>query len=324
MAQAKFTDIAILALPLRTRFRQIQTREVAIFRGKRWAEFSPFLEYGDEEASQWLRAALSCANDPLPELKRKSINVNATLPAVPMDQISSTLAGFGIFNTVKIKVADTKELSEDLARVRKVRELFPDVKIRLDANGALDVESALFIAKQLKTINLEYFEQPVATIAELAELKVELAKEGFATVVAADESVRKSSDPLAVELAGAADILVLKSAPLGGVLPALEIAAASKLSVVPSSAMQSSIGLAAELHFAASLETLEFDAGLGTMNLFAGDLVRDSLKPEDGVLEVRRPELNTASLETFRAEDHSYDFWVARLERCGRLIGLEA
>jgi O-succinylbenzoate synthase len=173
-------------------------------------------------------------------------------------------------------------------------------------------------------IDLEYFEQPVATIAELAEIKIEISKRGFTTPIAADESVRKSSDPQAVELAGAADILVLKSAPLGGIAAALEIAASSKLPVVSSSAMQSSIGLSAELHFAACLDKMEFDAGLGTMNLFAGDLTSDSLKPVDGVLEVRRPALNTSSLDTLKAEDHRYDWWVARLQRCGRLIGLES
>jgi o-succinylbenzoate synthase len=190
----------------------------------------------------------------------------------------------------------------------------------------LKFPQALGLLEKLSSlgIKLEYFEQPVKSIAELAELRIEISKRGLETFVAADESVRKSSDPLAVEVAGAADILVLKSAPLGGVARALEVAASSKLPIAASSAMQSSIGLAAELHFAASLDNSLFDAGLGTLNLFAGDLVKDSLKPVDGVLEVRRETLNPAALEIFNAEDHRYDWWIERLERCGRLIGLES
>jgi hypothetical protein len=182
-------------------------------------------------------------------------------------------------------------------------------------------EGAFAVPQRELKVEGWHLEQPVKTIAELAELRLKLKL--FNIKVAADESVRKSSDPLAVELAGAADILVLKSAPLGGIASALQIAASSKLPIVPSSAMQSSIGLGAELHFAACLDELTFDAGLGTMNLFAGDLVTDSLKPVDGVLEVRRPEVATSALETLKAEDHRYDWWIARLQRCGRLIGLE-
>jgi O-succinylbenzoate synthase len=227
---------------------------------------------------------------------------------------------------VKIKTAEKgQSVSDDLARILEVQNLYPEAKIRLDANGGFVIAQAMELLEKLnfEGIELEYFEQPVATIAELAEMKIEIAKTGQTTLIAADESVRKSSDPLAVELAGAADILVLKSAPLGGIANALQIAASSKLPVVPSSAMQSSIGLAAELHFGACLDELVFDAGLGTMNLFAGDLVTDSLKPVDGVLEVRRPEVSTSALETLKAEDHRYDWWIARLQRCGRLIGLE-
>ena len=138
------------------------------------------------------------------------------------------------------------------------------------------------------------------------------------------ESVRRSSDPLAVELAGAADLLVLKSAPLGGIKSALAVANSSKLKICASSAMQSSIGLAAELHFASCLPELNYDAGLGTGYLFGGDLTADRLVPENGVLELRRPEINTSSLEILKAEDHRYDWWVARLERCSRILGLES
>lgn len=320
MAQANFTDIAILALPLRTSFRQIQTREIAIFRGQRWAEFSPFLEYSDEEASQWLRAALSWANDPLPDLNRRVIKVNATLPAVALDQISGTLEHFGKFETVKIKVAETKELSADIARVRKVRELFPDVKIRLDANGALDVESALFLASQLANLGLEYFEQPVATIPELKQLKQQFESKGIALKIAADESIRKAEDPLRVAEEKAADIAVIKVQPLGGIDRALQIASDSGLEIVVSSALESSIGISHGLHLAAALPQLNYDCGLATTALLAADVTTSPLLPSNGVMEVREVEPNQELIEKYSVTDERKEWWLNRIDRCLELL----
>jgi O-succinylbenzoate synthase len=292
-----------------------------------WSEWAAFTEYQDEEAATWLQAAIEWGFDELPEPVRKLVPVNAILPAVPTNEVAKVLGRAGKFSTVKIKVADPKQsLADDLERILEVKNLYPEAKIRLDANGGYSVEEAQELITQLESnsIELEFFEQPVATIAELAELRVEIAKRGATVKIAADESVRKSSDPLAVELAGAADLLVLKSAPLGGVRNALDIANSSKLEICASSAMQSSIGLAAELHFAACLPALNFDAGLGTGHLFGGDLSADRLIPLDGFIEVRRPEINTSALDILKAEDHRYDWWIARLERCSRILGLES
>jgi O-succinylbenzoate synthase len=318
----------VVSIPLRTKFRGLTERELLVFEGPNgWSEWAAFTEYQDEEAAVWLAAAIEWGFEQVPEPIRNQIPVNAILPAVPTEDIGKVLGRAGKFSTVKIKVADPKQsITDDLNRVLEVKNLFPDTKLRLDANGGYTVPQALELLQKLasQSIDLEYFEQPVATIAELAELRVEIGKRGWKVKVAADESVRRSSDPLAVELAGAADLLVLKSAPLGGIRNALEIARSSNLEISASSAMQSSIGLAAELHFAASLPNLNFDAGLGTGHLFGGDLSSDRLVPVDGVIELRRPEINTSSLEILKAEDHRYDWWVARLERCSRILGLES
>jgi O-succinylbenzoate synthase len=318
----------VVSIPLRTKFRGLTERELLVFEGPNgWSEWAAFTEYQDEEAATWLQAAIEWGFEELPEPVRKQVPVNAILPAVPTNEVAKVLGRAGEFSTVKVKVADPKQsLADDLDRILEVKNLFPDTKIRLDANGGYSVEQALELMTQVESnsLELEFFEQPVATIAELAELKVEIAKRGAIVKIAADESVRKSSDPLAVELAGAADLLVLKSAPLGGVRNALEIANSSKLEICASSAMQSSIGLAAELHFAACLPNLNFDAGLGTGHLFGGDLSADRLIPVDGFIEVRRPEINTSALDILKAEDHRYDWWVARLERCSRILGLES
>jgi O-succinylbenzoate synthase len=318
----------VLSIPLRTKFRGLTERELLVFEGPNgWSEWAAFTEYDDEEAATWLQAAIEWGFDQVPEPVRRQVPVNAILPAVPTNEVAKVLGRAGKFSTVKVKVADPKQsVADDLARILEVRNLYADVKLRLDANGGYTVSQALDLISELanNSIEIEFFEQPVATIAELAELRVQLAKRGDKVKIAADESVRRSSDPLAVELAGAADLLVLKSAPLGGINSALAVAKSSKLEICASSAMQSSIGLAAELHFASCLPELNYDAGLGTGYLFGGDLTADRLIPENGILELRRPEINTSSLEILKAEDHRYDWWIARLERCSRILGLES
>jgi o-succinylbenzoate synthase len=318
----------VVSIPLRTKFRGLTERELLVFEGPNgWSEWAAFSEYQDEEAATWLQAAIEWGYETVPEPVRKQVPVNAILPAVPADEVAKVLGRAGKFSTVKIKVADPKqEIADDIARILEVRNLFPNVKLRLDANGVYAVPQALEMIAELdkNSIELEFFEQPVATIPELAELRVEIGKRESKVRIAADESVRKSSDPLAVELAGAADLLVVKSAPLGGIATALAVANSSKLNICASSAMQSSIGLAAELHFASCLPELNYDAGLGTGFLFGGDLSSDRLIPENGILELRRPEINTSSLEILKAEDHRFDWWIARLERCSRILGLES
>jgi O-succinylbenzoate synthase len=312
----------IVALPLRTKFRGLLEREVLLFEGPNgWAEWSPFIEYPDEEAAVWLAAAIDFAYGTTPTLHRDSIPVNATLPAVTPDLVEKVLSNFGEFSTVKIKVAEKGQgAGEDIARIQKVRELYPDSKIRLDANGGFEIQAAVELVDKLQTqgIELEYFEQPVASIAELAALRLQLSRVGVK--IAADESVRKVSDPLAVAQANAADILILKAAPLGGIKRALEIATEAELPVVISSALDSSVGLSMGAYLAAALPHLEFDCGLATSALLAGDVTREPLRAENGFIDVRRIEVDNSKLEIFKAQDHREDWWLERLERVYKLL----
>ena len=312
----------VVSLPLRTKFRGLNDREMVLFEGPNgWAEWSPFVEYEAEEAAVWLAAAIEFAYGNLPILNRKHIPVNATLPAVAPDQVAKVLGRFGSFKTVKIKVADKgQSITDDLARIAQVMELYPQVKIRLDANGGYEVDEALELAKELvkQSVPLEYLEQPVQSIAEMAELRLKLDELGVK--IAADESVRKVSDPLAVAHANAADVLILKAAPLGGIAPAIQIAREAGLPVVISSALESSVGLSMGAHLAAALPDLEFDCGLATAALLAGDVTRNSLLPIDGQLEVRRVEVDEDLLNTFKTEEHREDWWLERLEACYKLL----
>jgi O-succinylbenzoate synthase len=321
-ALAQIIDSArVVSLPMRTRFRGLLERETMLFEGPfGWTEWSPFTEYEDAEAAHWLAAAIDFGWSEPPQAQRTSIGVNATLAAVAAEAVEQQLARFGEFKTVKIKVAEPgQSLEQDLARVRAVREIYPEVRIRLDANGGFSFDAAVELSRSLQDadIELEYFEQPVASVDELYRLRLQLNPMGIR--IAADESVRKAEDPLAVAAAGAADLLVLKAAPLGGIRRALEIAEQAGLPWVVSSALESSVGIAMGAHLAA-LNPNDFDAGLATVNLFAGDVSATPLAPKDGQLPVQRAFADASRLEVFAAEDHRYDWWLERLERCYPLV----
>ena len=322
MAADEITDVAVVALPLRTKFRGIVVREALIFRGsQRWSEFSPFIEYEDDEAAQWLAGAVSWANDPRPSSFRQSIPVNATLPAVGVDEVADVLSPFGRFSSVKIKVAETGQaLKDDIARARRVRDLYPDAKIRLDANAGFTTEQTMQIARELKSLELEYIEQPVKTIAELKELRNWLAEEQIPLKVAVDESIRKSTDPLLVAREHAADIAVIKVQPLGGIRRALAIASESGLEIVVSAALESSIGISHGLHLAAAMPTLSYDCGLATARLRGGDIVDSPLVPVNGEIELREVDPSEELLEKYAASPERTTWWLERLERCRQLL----
>ncbi len=314
----------VVSIPLRERFRGVDHREALLFEGPNgWAEFSPFLEYETTEASIWLQAAIECAFEPLPALVRQSIGINATLPEVQPHQVAEVLSRFGNFRTVKMKVAGGPQ-EADLARIEAVVRERPEAKIRLDANGNWGVDAAFSMVRALadRGIEIEYFEQPCASVDELVELRVKLAGANLIAKIAADESVRKATDPLAVARAQAADILVLKVAPLGGIKRLLEIAKQAALAVVVSSALETSIGLAHGLRAAASLPELEFDCGLGTAALLTGDVTYEPLLAVDGQLSVTKVTANPKLLEKFAAAAERRDWWLARLQACGQVLGL--
>ena len=308
-------------LPLVSRFRGLTSREALLVEGPHgWSEFSPFAEYGDEEAAHWLAAAIDFGwNAPPPQL-RGAIAVNATLPAVTPGEVAAILDRFGMCRTVKVKVGEPGQvLSEDVARVAAARTyLGPEGRIRVDANGGWNVDEAEHAIHALAGFDLEYVEQPCATVDELFELRGRVKYMGIP--IAADESVRKATDPLLVARAGAADVLVLKAQPLGGVHAALAIAQESGLPVVISSALDTAIGLSMGLQLAASVPQLEFDCGLATSALFTDDVSDDRPLPLNGWIEVRRIAPNPSLLDKYAATPERRDWWLARLSRCHELL----
>jgi o-succinylbenzoate synthase len=214
--------------------------------------------------------------------------------------------------TAKVKVADHPgSLPDDLARVEAVRDaLGPGGAVRIDANGAWDVDAAVSAIRRLDRAagGLEYVEQPCRTLDDLAAVRRRVDVR-----VAADESIRRAEDPLRVAIAGAADVAVLKCSPLGGVRRALQVAEAAGLPCVVSSALETSVGLAAGLALAGALPDLPFACGLGTLSLFDGDVVPEaaSLRPVDGVLPVprRSPTPHPALLDRYALTDPARAAW---------------
>ena len=311
----------VLSIPMRTKFRGITDREIVLFKGPEgWAEWSPFIEYPDPIAAQWLQAAFEFAFS-TPKLNRDRVGINATLPAVAADDVSEALAPFGNFRTVKIKVAEPgQKMADDLARIRAVHKLYPHARIRLDANGGYSVAIAMQLCYRLAHdgIALDYFEQPVASIEEMVDLKAKLV--GKNIKIAADELVRLAQDPVAVAKAGAADILVIKAAPLGGISSALNTVAAAGLPAVISSALESSVGISMGLHLAGALPGLDYDCGLGTVALLTHDVCDDPLLPVDGYLPVRRVVPIEARMQALAASPERTDWWLKRLDRCLDLL----
>jgi O-succinylbenzoate synthase len=312
MIDQLLASMHVVALPLKSKFRGITVREVALFEGPAgWGEFAPFLEYDDFESSTWLLSAIDTAINPAPMAYRGFIKVNATLPALNnAKEIEELLQSFAGCDTVKIKVGDN--LGEDIVRVARVRALLPKAKLRLDVNGIWSVDQALINLYEIyeEVGPLEYIEQPCATLAELRQLKEKLVID---FKIAGDEVIRKAKDPFAIDLQSAVDVLMLKVAPLGGITRAREIGAHHKLPMVVSSALDSAVGIGYGLQLAASLPSLDYACGLATSQLLSSDVAAMPL--ENGELAVRSISPDADLLAKYAVPVERLTWWKERTKR---------
>jgi O-succinylbenzoate synthase len=307
-------DPAVYSIPMTARFRGITTREGMLLQGPAgWGEFCPFTEYDDLESAPWLAAAVEAAEEGWPEPVRDRVPVNCIVPAVGPERAQEMVRASGC-STAKVKVADAPDsLPADLERVAAVRDaLGPGGSVRVDANARWDVEEAVAAIRALDRAagGLQYVEQPCRTIEELAAVRRRVD-----VPIAADESIRRAEDPLRVAVAGAADIAVLKCAPLGGVRRALAVAEACGLPCVVSSALQTSVGLAGELALAGALPDLDLACGFGTGALLAADVVAEPLLPHDGWLPVPRRAPEPVLRDAVAAGPERTRWWTDRLAR---------
>jgi len=308
---------AVYSIPLRVRFRGITVREGLLLKGAAgWGEFSPFLEYDAREAASWLRAALEAADEGWPEPLRTTVPVNVTVPAVGPDLAAAVVTDSCGCRTAKVKVAEPGQaVDDDLARLEAVRDaLGPDGRVRVDANGGWSVDDAVALIPLLDRAagGLEYVEQPCASVEDLAAVRRRVDVR-----IAADESIRRVADPYRVRDLEAADVAVLKVQPLGGVRACLRIAEDIGLPVVVSSALETSVGIAAGVALAAALPELPFACGLATVQLLADDVTSHPLLPVDGALTVRRPEADARDSTT--APRDRVEHWLRRRDEVERL-----
>ncbi|MCT2587823.1 o-succinylbenzoate synthase [Actinophytocola gossypii] len=311
-----FHEARTFAIPMTDRFRGLNVREGMLIEGPAgWGEFGPFAEYDDRESAPWLTAAVEACTVGWPDPVRGRIPINVTVPAVDPDRAQEIVRASGC-RTAKVKVADGS-LPEDLERLAAVRDaLGPSGGVRCDANGFWDVDTAVSVIPQLDRAagGLEYVEQPCRTVEELARVRRRVDVR-----IAADESIRRAEDPIRVAVAEAADVAVIKCAPLGGVRRALRVAEACGLPCVVSSALETSVGLAAGLALAGALPTLDYACGLGTLSLLTDDVVAParSLRPVDGYLPVAPvpPTPDPAVLNRHPVDPARAAWWHDRLTR---------
>ena len=302
------TETLVFDLPMRVRFRRQTRRSGVLLRGAAgWGEFSPFPDYDAATCARWLAAAREAADDGWPAAVRDTVPVNTTVPAVGPEQAHALVSASGC-TTAKVKVAEPGQaLAEDVARVEAVRDaLGAGGKVRVDANAAWSVDEAVTALKALDVFDLEYAEQPVASLEEMAELRRRVDVR-----LAADESVRTADDPLRIAGLDAADVVVLKVQPLGGVRRCLEVAEACGLPVVVSSAVETSVGIAAGVALAAALPELPFACGLGTVSLLDGDVTSAPLLPVGGQLPVRRVDPEPGLVH---ADEQTTTWWLDRMQ----------
>lgn len=314
-------DSVPYALPLNTRFRGIDVREGLLIRGPSgWGDFAPFDDYSPRGCALWLASAVEAAFGRWPAPRRELVPVNAIVPAVPAD-VAAAMARRAVLEhgcrTIKVKVAGMGEvLADDEARVAAVRHAADGaagttgdsgaIGIRLDANGGWSAEDAARALSRLAAYGVEYVEQPCASIDETLALRrmIDLP-------IALDESVRYA-DPRAFE---AADIVILKAAPLGGVAAALDLARQWGGPVVVSGALDSAVGLASGLALAGALTGDPPACGLGTGVLLARDVISPPLVPFDGHLPVERiaPDLDALMAARDLVGEGRATWWRQRL-----------
>ena len=308
MDQFLLESLRVVALPTETNFRGVTVREIALIQGEYgWGEFSPFLEYDDAESAPWLACAIEAATTPKPKLYRTEVAVNGTIPALNDEvELARIVDSYPGVTTFKIKVGSNAQ--EDIARINIIRSLRPGAKIRLDANGLLSVDQTVSLLQLAGEI--EYIEQPCATLEELRELKKRIDVK-----IVGDEVLRKAKNPFAVELEGAIDYLMLKVQPLGGIARAHQLAEHHKLPVVVSSALESAVGINYGLILAASFESMKFDCGLGTGSLLAKNVAE--LPIVDGKIQISEV---VPHLEGLDVTADRFEWWKNRIMRTAELL----
>jgi O-succinylbenzoate synthase len=330
MSIAEIAEQAIpFALKLNGKFRNTQTRTGVLISGPSgWGEFAPFPEYGDEVCAKWLAGALESAFGTFPAKLRPSVPVNAIIPMLNVEQTISAVeaaVNFHGLTTFKVKVADSSpdSLASDELRVKAVRTTLDRLgvagKIRIDVNGQwnLDEATQAILTLEQAAGGLDYIEQPCSKVSDLIALKNKMQNWTQPIQIAVDESLRLATSVDVDEIRSAADILVVKAIPLGGVQRALDLVTEIGLPAVVSGSLDTSVGLSSGIALAASIPNLYGACGLGTGTLFAEDLVTPTTLPTNGELIVRKasPDAHLLATAAAKVSDSDRLWWQERIVR---------
>lgn len=297
-------DLAVAGfrIPLHVPFRGLHERRGLLVKGPMgWGEYSPLPGYRDGSEPRCLAAARSAAFQSWPAPLRSSVPVHVTVPAVSPQAAAALVRDSGC-SAAKVKVAE----GSDEARVEAVRDaLGPSGRLVIDANGSWEIDEAERALRVLGRYGVELAEQPVEGLEKLATLRKRTE-----IPLAADESVGTVEDAEMLRRLRAADAVVVKVQPLGGVRAAMKVVAAAGVPAIVSSMLETSVGVAAGVALAAALPELPYPCGLGTASFLEGDVVRDPLTPEGGVLEVRRPDVDHQALSRFASPVSVPDWFI--------------
>ena len=299
------------AIAMPTQFRGINRREGMVLQGEAgWAEFSPFHGYDDTACVPWLAAAIDSADRPWPEPVRDRIPINCTVPAVGPEHAADIVRRSGCA-TAKVKVAERGQvLADDLLRVEAVRDAIgpsgvcgstPTARGRSTTPVSRSTRSTRSATSSTSSSRVPPSRSSPSCGSSSTSRSPPTSRSGTPTTRCASRELE------------AADIAVLKVQPLGGVHACLEIAEQIGLPVVVSSAVETSVGLAAGLALAAALPELPYACGLGTTSLLDGDVVTSPLVPVDGHLPVGRVDVDEEAFDAVAADDETDSRWQARL-----------
>lgn len=312
--------LLVYSIPMRLRFRNIEVREGLLLHGEYgWGECAPFWDYDPRESSTWLASALEAARVAAPRPRREKVPLNVTIPVISAEDARKRVFDHPGCATAKVKVADTRsDLERDCQRVEAVAEALVELhassaKVRVDANGAWDRETALtWIARLNRAAQaaggLEYVEQPCMAVEDLAWLR---RKQDVP--LAADESIRRAEDPLKVARLEAADVAVIKVEPLGGAGAVLQLAEELPMPLVISSALETSFGLDHAARVACALDQEPRACGLGTASLLNGDTAVSPVRVVGGNMIPTDLAVNESLITPSAPDSQLCESWVNRL-----------
>ena len=266
----------VFAIPLRTRFRGITVREGVLLRGDdgRWGEWSPFLEYDAPVAEPWL--ALRRGG------RGRGLAGAAARPGPGQRDGPGGRAGAGAPDRRRGRLphrqGQGRRAGPDARRRRgPARGGARRARTGRPRSGSTPTAPGRSTTRSPRSRRWTGRPEGWSTSSSRAPSVEDLAavRRRVDVPIAADESIRRAEDPYRVRDLEAADIAVLKVQPLGGVRACLRIAEDIGLPVVVSSALETSVGIAAGLALAAALPELPYACGLATVQLLTADVAAE-------------------------------------------------